>query len=146
MSVIVKIDNQKIFGKLHSNEFGIFVAKEWKRLIDPYTPVGTTGALRQTAIVEPFKIVYGTSYPTSAYANYMYNGIVKVDPVYNVGGFYSEKYGWWSRRGVTKVLSNRQFRYTNPFATDHWDEKAAEAGQADKLVQIINNALNNGTI
>ena len=145
MSVVVKIDNIEVVGKLQSAEFGTFVAKEWKRLIDPYTPLGETGGLQSTAIIEPFAITYGPAGTNEErYASYMYNGIVKIDPVYKVGGFFSEKYGWWSRRGVTKVLSGRPFNFTNPMATDHWDEKAEAAGQVDKLVQIINSALNSG--
>ena len=145
MSVIVKIDNAKIFGVLQKAEFGTFVSKEWKRLIDPYTPLGETGSLQSEAVVQPFQIVYGMAGSKSnAYASHMYNGNVYVDPLYKVGGFYSEGYGWWSRRGVTKIPSGRPFNYTNPMATDHWDEKAAQAGQTDKLVQIINSALNSG--
>ncbi len=32
----------------------------------------------------------------------------------------------------------------NPFATDHWDEKAAEAGQLNKLYRTLNSYLNTG--
>jgi hypothetical protein len=34
------------------------------------------------------------------------------------------------------------FKELSPFATDHWDEKAAEAGQVDKLYKTLNNYLN----
>lgn len=145
MSVVVKIDNAEVVGKLQNPEFGTFVAREWKRLIDPYTPLGKTGSLQNEAVIEPFAITYGMAGTKSnADASYMYNGNVYVDPVYKVGGFFSEKYGWWSRRGVTKIPSGRPFNFTNPMATDHWDEKAEAAGQVDKLVQIINSALNSG--
>ena len=34
----------------------------------------------------------------------------------------------------------------NPYATDHWDEKAAQAGQLNKLYQTANDALHSGRI
>ena len=145
MSVTVRIDDERIIGKLKSAEFGTFVAEELKKILDPYTPVGKTGRLRDEAVIKPFKIIYGMAGTQSnAYASYMYNGNVYVDPLYNVGGFYNEKYGWWSRPGVKKIPSGRPFVFTNPTATDHWDTKAEAAGQIDKLVQIINSALNSG--
>lgn len=36
------------------------------------------------------------------------------------------------------------FQKKNPFSTDHWDEKAAQAGQLNKLYRTINNALQSG--
>ena len=170
MSVVVKIDNIEVVGKLQNPEFGIFVAREWKRLIDPYTP-RQLGNLQESAVVEPFMITYGMAgTPEYDYASYMYNGIIYVDPEqrqnnwkFNLGGFGTGGAGtlgipyvrstWVSRRGVTKIPRTHatktrpiNFRYEkiNPFATDHWDEKAEAAGQVDKLVQIINSALNSG--
>lgn len=39
---------------------------------------------------------------------------------------------------------NFNFQKKNPYATHHWDEKADEAGQKDKLYRILNNALQSG--
>lgn len=36
------------------------------------------------------------------------------------------------------------FKERSPFATDHWDEKAAQAGQLDKLYRTLNNGLQSG--
>lgn len=34
------------------------------------------------------------------------------------------------------------FKELSPFATDHWDEKAATAGQTDKLYRTLTNYVN----
>lgn len=39
---------------------------------------------------------------------------------------------------------NFNFQKKNPYATHHWDVKAAEAGQLDKLTRTLNNALQSG--
>ena len=39
-----------------------------------------------------------------------------------------------------------KYKKKNPYATDHWDIKAAEAGQTDKLYQTINDALKNNRV
>lgn len=144
MSVTVKVavNESKIERLVTNDNFGLFVAHEWKRLIDPYTP-HDTGTLQDTVTYEPFAIKYN-----APYAHYIYTGEVYVDPLYNVGGFYKPDYGWWSRPGVRKIPSGRSFAHfntnTNPNATDHWDEVAAKSGQVDKLTRILNSALQSG--
>ena len=36
------------------------------------------------------------------------------------------------------------FKEKSPFATDHWDVKAEQAGQKDKLYRTLNSALKTG--
>lgn len=36
------------------------------------------------------------------------------------------------------------YKEKSPYATDHWDIKAANAGQLDKLTRTLNNALQSG--
>lgn len=141
MNVKIDLNKQKISEKVTNDRFGKFVALEWKRLIDQYTP-RDTGNLMNNVRYLPFKIHY-----KSRYAHYMYTGIVYVDPKYHVGGFYNETYGWYSRPGIQKIPSSRSLKYVknkNPKATDHWDEVAAKAGQKDKLYRTLNSALKNG--
>ena len=69
--------------------------------------------------------------PDSDYGHYQYEGIVYVDPVYNVGGFYDEEYGWWSRPGIEKVPSDRPLFYGRDTAEAHWDEKAESVHKRD---------------
>ena len=38
------------------------------------------------------------------------------------------------------------FQRNNPYSTDHWDIKAAQSGQLDKLYRTINSALQQGRI
>ena len=142
MNIRVDLNEPKILQKVTSDKFGLLVATEWKRLLDPYTPKDT-GLLMQNAKLSPWQIEY-----IEPYSAYMYFGEVYVDPVYNVGGFYSSGYGYWSRPGVKKVPSGRKLEYqkNNPYATDHWDEKAAKAGQLNKLYTALNNALGSGRI
>lgn len=57
-------------------------------------------------------------------ARYLFYGKVMVDPKYRCGGFLGND-GWFSRPGVTKVLTNRDLTYTktkNPQAGPRWDE------------------------
>lgn len=63
--------------------------------------------------------------PASDYGHYQYEGILYVDPVYNVGAFYDPAYGYWSRPGIEKIPSERKLEYTQPQAVSHWDEEAA---------------------
>jgi hypothetical protein len=47
---------------------------------------------------------------------------------------------------ATRIYYGEDFNFQkkNPYATHHWDEKADEAGQKDKLYRILNNALQSG--
>ena len=107
----------RILNKVTSDKMGLFVSTEWKRLINPYTPRDTgvlMGNTGQTVDILPFKIHYKSPYAEAVYFN---------------------------RRGVTFITSGTG---RNPYATDHWDEKAEKAGQKDKLYRAINNALKSG--
>ena len=56
-------------------------------------------------------------------ARMLYHGKVMVDPQTGVAGFPTEN-GWKSRRGVGKVVSNRDIQYTttkNAKAGPYWD-------------------------
>ena len=52
---------------------------------------------------------------------------------------YKQKY-------ASRVYYGEDFNFQkkNPYATHHWDEKADEAGQKDKLYRELNNALQSG--
>lgn len=138
----VDLNVSQIVKKVTNDRFGLFAAHEWKRLIDSYTP-HDTGALQSNVIYHPFAIEYD-----SRYAHYIYTGEIYEDPTYHVGGFYNENIGWWSRPGIAKVPSGRSFKNfnknTNPLATDHWDQVAAQSGQVDKLTKTLNAALRSG--
>lgn len=59
------------------------------------------------------------------YANYQYHGKVMVDPKTGAAGFLTPE-GWRSRRGVSKVLTDRNLEYDttkNPMAGPYWDRR-----------------------
>ncbi len=139
MNLLIDLNEPKIREKVTSDRFGLFVSREWKQLINPYTP-RDTGIMEQTAKVRPWEIEY-----IQPYSAYQYFGEIYVDPQTGASGFITDE-GWKSRKGVKKVPSGRPLQYqkNNPYATDHWDEKAAKAGQLDKLYRTLNNGLQSG--
>ena len=70
MNVKIDIDEQKVLSKVTNDKFGLFVANEWKRLIDPYTPRDTgtlMGITGQTVDILPFKLHYKSKYAERVY-------------------------------------------------------------------------------
>ena len=139
MKVKVELNIPKIIDKVSNDKFGNFLAHEWKRLVNPYTP-HRTGNLERNVTYRPFEIEY-----LSPYSHYQYNGALYVDPLFNVGGFTKDGgITWYSRPGVKKVNSGRPLNYLkdhNPQATDHWDQAAEKAGQKEKLIRAANKYL-----
>ncbi len=138
MKTKITLDEQKILNKVTSDKFGKLVSLEWKRLLDRYTP-RQDGLLIQNYKLLPFAIWY-----KEPYAHYIYMGEKYVDPEYNVGGFYSSDFGWWSRPGIKKVPSGEMLQFKTSGTSDHWDEKAAKSGELRKLYRTLNNALQSG--
>lgn len=64
----IYLNRPQIFEKVQNERFGKFVAKEWRRLLSPFTP-RREGTLERTAKIHPFEIEY-----TQSYAIYVYNG------------------------------------------------------------------------
>lgn len=127
----IDLNEPQIRQKVTNDRFGLFVAHEWKRLLNPYTP-RDNGTLMNTTEETPWKIKY-----IQPYSHYMYQGILYVDP---------DTRSSWAGFGVQKVPTGESLNYqkNNPYATDHWDVKAAQAGQLDKLYRTLNNALQSG--
>ena len=69
------------------------------------------------------------------YAKYLFHGKVMIDPKTGVAGFMTPE-GWRSRKGCTKVLTNRKlefFKGKNPQAGHRWDKAlSANEGKAMK--------------
>ena len=94
-TVTVEINDAKVLDKVTNDNFGLFVAREWKRLINPYTP-HRTGNLERNVQIRPFEIEY-----MSPYSRYQYYGVVYVDPLYQVGGFTKDGgITWYSRPNI----------------------------------------------
>ena len=101
------------------------------RRIQKYMPYRTGATIHLMMIQSP------VSSPlirvNTPYARMLYYGKVMVDPVTHAAGFLTEN-GWRSRRGVPKVVSNRDIQYDkskNPRAGPFWDRRlvASEGAQ-----------------
>ena len=140
-SVKVELNIPKIVDKVTNDRFGTFLAHEWKKHINPYTP-HRTGNLERNVIYRPFEIEY-----LSPYSQYQYYGVLYVDPLYRVGGFTNDGgITWFSRPGIKKVPTVTPLNYLrdhNPQATSHWDQAAEQAGQKEKLIEAANLYLRN---
>ena len=66
MNLRIDLNEPRIRKKVTNDKFGLLVANEWKRLIDPYTP-RDTGTMQSSARLQPWKIHY-----TSKYSEYVY--------------------------------------------------------------------------
>ena len=65
---------------------------------------------------------------------YQYHGKVMEDPKINAAGFFSEKMdSWFSPKGGTKVLTDRDLTYTTPGTGPYWD-RAVTAAEGDAMV------------
>ncbi len=101
---------------------------ECARHMDPYVPM-QSGILKNTRDIEDDGITY-----RGPYARNMYYGKVMVDPVTKAAGFLTEE-GWRSRKGVRKIVSNREYVYHggggNPARGKLWDVRMwADRGRA----------------
>ena len=68
MNVRIDLNEPQILEKVQNDRFGLLVANEWKRLIDPYTP-RDTGLMQETAKIYPNKIHYIQKYSSAVYYN-----------------------------------------------------------------------------
>lgn len=141
VKVELNLNMPRILNKVENDQFGLFLAREWKRLINPFTP-HRTGNLERIVEYKPFQIKY-----LSPYSHYQYCGVLYVDPLFGVGGFTKDGgITWYSRPGVKKVATTTPLNYLkdhNPQATDHWDQAAEKAGQKEKLIRAANLYLRN---
>ncbi len=105
----VDFNYPKILQKVTGYELGTYIASEWKKLINPYTP-HDTGKMENTAKITPWHIEYDSK---------------------SIGGYP------YPRRVYYDESLNFQTNY-NPYATHHWDRAAEQAGQKETLYKQIN--------
>lgn len=113
MNYRVDLNEPKIISKITNDNFGLYAAKQWKKLINPYTP-RDTGQLEETAKVTPWTITY--------------------DPTNPLNGYH------YAKKVYNDVWLNFQTTH-NPYATHHWDMAAEEAGQKSNLYRELNSYL-----
>lgn len=102
----------------------------------PYIPFksGVLASSFGQTIIGSGKIIQQTPY-----AKYQYYGQLYVDPITGKGAFYNPKYGFWSRKGVNKILSDRKLNYDtsiNQLAGPKWFERM----KADHKQEILRQA------
>jgi len=120
---------QKLNGRLE--EAQRYVDSEVLRLSEPYIPF-QTGMLRTSGITAT-EIGSGFVTYNTPYARNMYYGKVMVDPVTGAAGFLT-KDGWRSRKGVRKVVSNREYQYHGaPMRGAFWFERMKADHKEDIL-------------
>lgn len=124
MKVTVNIDPTAI---LKSKQLGKgqkvqqFFANEVKRVSDNYVPM-KDGALKNNVSIDTDGS--GITYH-SPYARYHWYGKKMVDPEYGIGAFYSKDYGYWSRPGVKKQLTDVDLNYRGaPMRGPKWTLRA----------------------
>lgn len=127
---ILKVNGLDNMGTLHKK-----ICYEIIRNCDPYTPFDR-GVLKGSARVELPYVTWNTPY-----ARYMYYGKLMVDPNTKKGAFFNENYGFWSRKGVQKELTDTPLNYQGaPMRGSHWVERM----WADKGQQILDGISHGG--
>lgn len=119
-------------GKKAAHALALQVAKD----TEPFVPA-LTKSLANRAKVEGNVILY-----PGPYARYLYEGKVMVDPKTGAAGFLT-KNGWKSRKGVTKVLTDRSLVFNKSVhgqAQDHWFE-AAKVMNKEKWIRAAGKAM-----
>lgn len=106
----VRLNKVRVYNKVDNDDLGLFAAKEWKSLIDPYTP-HDTGRTKESAKITPWHIKYDP-----------------VDP--NTGRHYAKKI-YYSRFTKFKKVNS-------PYASWNWDQAAVQAGEKAELYRKIN--------
>lgn len=81
--------------------------------------------------------IYGSSVEWYApYAHYQYMGEIYGDPETGAGGYYTDGYGWWSRKDVAKIPTGRSLEYHEPGTGAKWFETAKQAHQNEWLKTV----------
>ena len=135
IDVTVKLPEAgQMIKKLGLNQRGavqVKMAVEAIRLCDPLVPF-RDGVLRQSAYIADGGETIVWEQP---YARYQYYGMLMVDPKYKKGAMFSPDYGFWSRPGVTKELTDKPLEYHGQ-GQSHWFEKAMQNGGREQLVNV----------
>ena len=107
------------------------IAEEALGLCDSIVPF-RSGMLKQSGHVENNGECIVWNQP---YARYQYYGMLMVDPQYKKGAMFNPDYGFWSRPGVQKELTDKPLEY-NGQGESHWFDKAMQNGGREKLIEV----------
>lgn len=107
---------------------------------EPYTPRVSGNFYANVKLGKDY-ILYN-----SPFANYLWNGKKFVDPVYQKGAFYSDSYGFWSRKGVQKIQTDEDLNYNGgPMRGPFWINRMW-ADKGDEIIKTVEKFMegNNG--
>lgn len=109
-----------------------YLTNEIVRISDPYVPFDN-GPLKN----QVYQSIDGTWFEyLMPYARYHWYGKLMVDPVTKKGAFFNPDYGFWSRPGTTKELTNKDMNYHGaPLRGPKWTMRAWAANKQ----QVISN-------
>lgn len=114
-----------------------FLTATCDKHMDKYVPYDL-GNLRTNKDIQPESITY-----MSPYARYIYYGKKMVMPENGKSAFYSPNYGYWSKKGEKKVLTNEDLVYHTPGTGPFWDKRMVSA-EIDKVVKEVQDFVNRG--
>ncbi len=87
------------------------IDSQFMSYIDKYMPK-TDNQMMIKSMHNSSKVGSGEININTPYAHYQHEGILYVDPKYNIGSFYDAISGrYWSRPGIKKVPSNKRLIY-----------------------------------
>lgn len=105
-----------------------FLVSTCRKHMDKYVP-RRTGNLRRNVIETQNSIIY-----KSPYAHYLYKGEKYVDPETGKSAFFSEDYGYWSRKNVKKIPSGEQLNIRDGYP--YWDKRMISAEINDVCKEV----------
>lgn len=119
-------------GEVHS-----YLTETCYKHMDKYVPKDE-GNLRKQVDIQPDSITY-----QSPYARYQYYGKKMVMPENGKSAFYSPDYGFWSKKGEKKVLTEQNLVYHEAGTGPYWDERMVSA-EMDKVIKEVQKYINRG--
>ena len=89
--------------------------------IEPYVPRDSGMLMASSKLYS--QIGQGKLIWRTPYALYHYHGKLMVDPDYQIGAFHDPQSGrFWSRRGVRKILTDKDLRYQGAKRGPNWPD------------------------
>lgn len=135
---INQIFNEK--GVMPGGKIQKLLTNEIISISSPYVPFDG-GPLKNLITISPDFTWYQHEVP---YARYLWYGMLMVDPLYKKGAMFSPNYGFWSRPGVQKELTNTEIKYKGaPLKGKQWTLRAF-ADNSDKVIKNLQKELDNG--
>ena len=136
---LILMPADELITKLKITEGGpihAYLTEECYKAMDKFTPY-REGDLKSNVELRPGKIIYN-----EPYAKYMYYG-KKMVMSNGKSAFYSPDYGFWSKKGEKKTLTNEDLVYHTPGTGPYWDKRMWSAKKQD-VIKKTQDFLNRG--